>query len=95
MADKPAEAPLRARFLRGRYGWPMADLERRPGGRLTRRQREQRAFQLVVVGGVAGAVGVVGVVLAIAGVVGAGIPILALILAAVCFVLFRRTVGVR
>jgi hypothetical protein len=73
----------------------MADLQRRPGGRLTRRQREQRAYQLVVASGVLGTVGAVGLVLAIAGVVGAGVPVLALILAAVCFVLFRRTVGVR
>ena len=39
----------------------MADLERRSGSRMTRRQREQRAYQLV--------------------------------LAAVCFVLLRRTLG--
>jgi hypothetical protein len=71
----------------------MADLERRPGRLPNRRQREQRAFQLVVAGGIAGVVGVVGLVLAIFGVVGPGIPILALIVAAVCVWLFRRTVG--
>jgi hypothetical protein len=38
-------------------------------------------------------VGVVGLVLAVIGVVGAGLPILALILAAVCGLLFRRTVA--
>jgi len=46
-----------------------------------------------VAGGVAGAVGVVGLALAIFGVVGAGIPILLLIIAAVCGFLFRRTVS--
>ena len=71
----------------------MADIERRSGRRPSRRQREQRAFQLVVIGGISGAIGVVGIVLAIAGVVGSGIPVLALIVAAICFVLFRRTVG--
>ena len=73
----------------------MADLQRRPGGRLTRRQREKRAYTLIVTGGIAGAVGVVGLVLAIAGVVGAGLPVIALIVAAVCWALFRRTVGTR
>jgi hypothetical protein len=71
----------------------MADLERRPGRVPNRRQREQRAFQLVVAGGIAGVVGVVGLLLAIFGVIGAGIPILALIVAAVCVLLFRRTVS--
>ena len=73
----------------------MANLEPRRGRYVSRKQREQRAFQLVVASGVLGVVGVVGLVLAIAGAVGAGLPILALILAAVCFVLFRRTVGLR
>ena len=60
---------------------------------MSRRQREKRAYQLVVVSGVTGLIGVVGLVLAIAGVVGAGLPIVLLIVAAVCYVLFRRTVG--
>jgi hypothetical protein len=55
-----------------------------------RRTREQRAYRLVVVGGAAGVVGVVGIVLAAAGTIGAGIPIVALILAAVCVVVFRQ-----
>jgi hypothetical protein len=71
----------------------MADLERRPGRVPSRRTREQRAFQLVVAGGIAGAIGVVGIVLAIFGVVGAGIPIIALIVAIACALLFRRTVS--
>ncbi len=50
---------------------------------------------MVVVGGVAGVVGVVGIVLAVAGVIGAGLPIIALIIAALCVWGFMRTVGSR
>jgi hypothetical protein len=70
----------------------VSDLERR-GSYTPRRIREQRAYRLAVVGGVAGVVGVVGLALAVFGVVGAGLPILALIVAAVCGFLFRRTVA--
>ena len=70
----------------------MADIQKR-GGYTPRRAREQRAYRLVVAGGVAGVVGVVGLVLAIAGVVGAGLPIIALIVAALCVLMFRRTVS--
>jgi putative flippase GtrA len=62
---------------------------------LTRRQRERRAFQLVSVGGTASAVAVVTLVLAIAGVMGAGVFVIATIVAIACFLLFRRTVGGR
>jgi hypothetical protein len=70
----------------------MADLERR-GSYTPRRKREQRAYMLTLVGGGAGLLGAVGLVLAIFGVVGAGIPILLLIVAAVCGFLFKRTVS--
>jgi hypothetical protein len=70
----------------------MADLQKRPAY-TPRRVRERRAYQLVLAGGTATAVGAVGIVLAVAGLVGAGLPIIALIVAALCFVLFRRTVG--
>jgi fatty acid desaturase len=70
----------------------MSDLEPRRG-RLPRRAREQRAYNLVVTSGVAGVVFVVGLVLAIVGVVGAWLPILALIIAVGCGVLFRRAVS--
>jgi hypothetical protein len=73
----------------------MANIERSGGRRPSRRQREQRAFQLTLATGGLTVVGVVGLVLAIAGVLGAGLPILALVLAAVCFFLLRRTLGVR
>ena len=71
----------------------MGDLSPRSGGRLSRRTREQRAYRLVVAGGVAGVVAVVGLVLAIVGIGSFGIPVLAAIVSAVCLLLFRRTVG--
>jgi hypothetical protein len=63
----------------------MSDLANRP----SRSVREQRAFRLVTVGGIAAIVGVVGLVLAIAGVVGGWIPVVAFIVAAVCIFMFR------
>ena len=73
----------------------MANLEPRGGRYVSRRQREQRAFILLVTGGIAGAVSLVGLVLAIAGVIGWGIPIVTLIVAVACMLLFRRAVGAR
>lgn len=70
----------------------MADLERR-GSYTPRRTREQRAYRLAVAGGVLGAAGAVGLVLAVFGVVGAGLPLLLLIVAAVCGFLFKRAVS--
>jgi hypothetical protein len=70
----------------------MSDLERRSGSRPSRRQREQRAYNLVLATGGLGVVFIVGAVLAIVGVIGWSIPILAAILAVVAGVLFRRTV---
>ena len=71
----------------------MADLERSKGRRMTRRDREQRAYQLTLATGGLSVVAVVGVVLAVVGVVGAGLPIAAAVLAVICFVLLRRTLG--
>ncbi len=73
----------------------MADLEPRSPGRLTRRQRERRAYRLTVATGALGVVAVVGAVLAIAGVIGGGIPFLAAVLAVVSGVLLRRTLSGR
>jgi putative flippase GtrA len=70
----------------------MADIQKR-GSYTPRRAREQRAYRLVVTGGVAGVVCVVGIVLAVAGVIGAGIPIIALIVAAICALMFSRMVA--
>ena len=71
----------------------MSGLEPRGGSRPTRKQREQRAYRLVLAGGTAGVIAAVGLILAAVGVIGFGIPLIAAIVAAVCFVLFRRTVG--
>jgi putative flippase GtrA len=65
------------------------------GGPPSRRDRERRAYQFALAGGAAGAVAVVTFVLAIAGVMGFGIPFIAAIVALVCGLLFRRTVGAR
>jgi hypothetical protein len=72
----------------------MSDLSPR-GDYTPRRVREQRAYRLAMTGGVASAVAVVGVVLAILNIVGAGLPIIAAAVAAICFLLFRRMVGGR
>ena len=70
----------------------MSDLVPGSGGRLSRSQREQRAYRLVLAGGGAAAVAVAGVVLAVVGVVGFWLPVLAIVVAAICGFLFRRTV---
>jgi hypothetical protein len=70
---------------------PMSDIERRRGSRMTRKQKEQRAYKLVVATGAFGLVGVAGIVLAILTGFGAGWPILSLIVAAICFMMLRRT----
>lgn len=70
----------------------MSDLSRRPS-HTPRRTREQRAFRLILAGGGAAAVGVVGLVLAAIGVIGWGIPLLAIVVAAICGFLFRSTVS--
>ena len=70
----------------------MSDIQRRPN-RSPRRQREQRAYRLVQIGGGAGLVAVVGLILSIAGVIGSGLWVIAAIVAAVCAILFWRTVS--
>jgi hypothetical protein len=71
----------------------MSDLERRSGARLSRREREQRAFRLVMASGALGAVAVAGFVLAFVGVIGFFIPVVAAVLAVICVLLLRRTLG--
>ena len=73
----------------------MSNLDRRRGGYTPRRAREQRAYRLVQVGGVTGAAGVIGLVLALVGVIGVGLPIVLLIVAALCFFAFQRSTGQR
>jgi hypothetical protein len=63
------------------------------GGPPSRRSRERRAYQLVLVGGTAGVIAVVGFILALVDVMGFGIPFIAAIVAVVCLLLFRRTVS--
>jgi len=70
----------------------MSDIAKRPS-RTPRRVREKRAYQLIVVGGAASAVAVVGFLLAIFAGFTAGVPLLAAIVAAICFVLFKRMVS--
>ena len=68
----------------------MSDLERRRGARPTRKQREQRAYGLVIVGGAAGLVASIGALLAVFTAFPWSIPVLAAIVAVLCFVLLRR-----
>jgi hypothetical protein len=70
----------------------VANLQKR-GDYTPRRVRERRAYRLAVGGGVAGVVGVVGLLLAAVGVIGATLPILVLVVAAICVFLFRRVVS--
>jgi lipopolysaccharide export LptBFGC system permease protein LptF len=63
------------------------------GGPPSRRSRERRAYQLVLVGSTAGVIAVVGFILAVLGVLGYGIPFIAAIVAVVCGLIFRRTVA--
>jgi hypothetical protein len=69
----------------------MSDLQRRPGGGMSRRQREQRAFYLVVASGGLAVAAVVVLVLWIVGVASFGLFLLLAVLAAVAGFLLRRT----
>lgn len=62
-------------------------------GQLTRRQKESRAYALVLTTGGASVVTVALVALAIFGVVGSGLPILTAAIAAIAFILLRRTIS--
>ncbi len=72
----------------------MADLQKR-GSYTPRRARERRAYQLVVTGSVAGGVGVVSLVLAVVGVIGYALPLISIIVAIICVVMFQRQVNSR
>ena len=75
--------------------WVMSDLEPRGDRRLTRREREDRAYKLVLATGGLSAVAVVGTILAWLDVIGGSLPLLAAILAVICFVMLRRMLGGR
>jgi uncharacterized membrane protein len=70
----------------------MSDIERRRSSGLTRKQKEQRAYRLVLATGAFGLIGAVGLLLAIFTSLTAAWPILSLIVAAICFMLLRRTI---
>ncbi len=70
----------------------MSDLSRRPN-RTPRRVREQRAYRLGVTGAGAGVVAVVTGILAILTPLSFTIPVLAVLVAVICAVLFRQTVN--
>jgi len=70
----------------------MSDLSRRPN-RTPRRVKEQRAYRLGVTGAGAGVVAVVTGILAAVGIMGFSIPVLAVLVAVICGVLFRQTVS--
>jgi hypothetical protein len=72
----------------------VSNLDRR-SGYTPRRVREQRAYRMVLAGGVAGGVGVVTLVLAIAGLVSGTWPVIAFIVAAICIFGFLRSTGQR
>ena len=69
----------------------MSNLDRRT----PRSVRERRAYRLVQTGALTGVAGVVTLALAIVGVIGAFLPILLLIVAALCAYGFVRTTGKR
>jgi hypothetical protein len=71
----------------------MSDLTPRRGGGLSRRQREQRAFFLVLATGGLGVAAAVTLVLWIAGVASFGLFLLLAILAALAGYLLRRTLS--
>ncbi len=72
----------------------MADLQKR-GDYTPRRVREQRAYRLIQVGAATGGLGLITLVLAVAGVMGAGIPVLLLLLTAVIAWRFTQVTGRR
>jgi hypothetical protein len=72
----------------------MTDLSPRPDRTPSRRQREDRAYKLVLAGGAAAVIAVVTFVLAVVGVMGSfGVPIIAALVAVLCGWMFRRTVS--
>jgi hypothetical protein len=77
-----------------RYAAQVSNIEKR-GGYTPRRAREQKAYRLVVTGGVAGAVAVVSGVLWIIGVISGVIPLIALIVTAICVFRFRSVTSAR
>lgn len=95
MGDPGKAPPAHLAFIFVNVGTvpSMSEMTPRAGGPPSRRSREQRAYRLAVTGGVAGAVAAIGAVLALVGVFSWALPVLAAIVAGICFLLFRRTVS--
>jgi len=70
----------------------MSDIERRGGSHLNRQQRVDRAYKLVVASGALGLIGAAGILLSIVGIGSAFLSVLALIIAAILFMAFKRSV---
>lgn len=70
----------------------MNDIQPRSSGRMTRSQRERRAYRLVLATGAGAVVTTTLLVLSIVGVVGFGLVILVALLTAVAGWMLRRTV---
>jgi uncharacterized membrane protein YccC len=69
----------------------MSDLERRSSSRPTRRQREQRAYRLVVATGTFTTLFAAALVLSVLGLLSGSWAVLMAVLAVVCGLLLRRT----
>ncbi len=72
----------------------MSNLDRR-GGYTPRHVREKRAYRLATVGAGTGGLAVVTLVLSIVGIISLWVPVLLLIIAALCAYGFMRTTGKR
>jgi hypothetical protein len=72
----------------------MSNLDRR-GGYTPRHVREKRAYRLAMTGAATGGLGIVTLVLSIVGIVSFGIPVILLIIAALCAYGFMRVTGQR
>jgi hypothetical protein len=72
----------------------MSNLDRR-GGYTPRHVREKRAYRLAMVGAGTGGLGIVTLVLSVVGIVSFAIPVILLIVAALCAYGFMRVTGSR
>lgn len=71
----------------------MSDLQRRSGTRLTRKQRETRAYRLTLATGGLGVVGTIWFLVALVGPGSVGLPIILLVLAAISGMALKSTLG--
>ena len=71
----------------------MSDLQRRSGSRMTRKQRETRAYRLTLATGGFGVAGAVLFVLGVVGIGNLGLGVLLLVLAGVSGFMLKNTLG--